>query len=87
MTKTRKFIEEKFNEGFPVQVACSYTNTGICSVYLTTSGRVCREEFGFVEDRDYDVKVDDTGREIKELKLKTRSWSSIKRLQRYLLTN
>jgi hypothetical protein len=68
-----------------ILAACSYTNTGICSVYLTTSGRVCRAEFGFVEDRDCDQTINDEGEEIKELELKTRSFSSVKRLNNYLI--
>jgi hypothetical protein len=68
----RKYI---WAEAVPVQVACSYTNTGLCGVYLTRSGQVCREEFGYVED------VEETG---DILELSTRSWPSIKRLQRIL---
>ena len=45
----RKWINEQFNEGKPVQIAATYTN---CCVwyYLTTSGKVCNETHGWVED-------------------------------------
>ena len=73
ISQIRKFYNKHGN----VQVACGYTNAGLCSVYLTNSGSVTREEFGFVEDSD--------GTET--LELNTRSFSSVKRLQNFLMKN
>jgi hypothetical protein len=68
-----------------VQVACSYTNTGINSVYLTTSGKVCTEDFGYVEDTAWDDdEVDVNGELVRRLDLPSITWSSICRLQRWL---
>lgn len=56
MTKTMKekinhWINARLNEGKPVQ--CAITASNACYwVYLTTSGKVCCREYGFVEDCD-----------------------------------
>ena len=77
-SELRKFIWEVEE---PLQVACEYTNTGLSQVYLTNSGLVCREEFGFIED------LSDYPENYRTLSIKTRSWASIKRLQAYLQAN
>ena len=71
----REWIEERLNRDLPVQVAVSASNS-CWWPYLTTSGRVCRREYGYVEDCDCDW--DDT------LDLRTRSWASVVRLQECL---
>ena len=73
----RSFIEEELNAGNLVQVACTYANVGLIGAYLTTSGQVCREEFGFIEDvEDFD--------EFASFPLPLMSWPSIVRLQNLL---
>ena len=76
MSKIRDFI----NDNSLVMVACGYTNVGLCDVYLTTSGKVTREEYGFIEDC-----TDNEENESITLSLKTRSFYSVKRLQNYLI--
>ena len=72
----RKWIEDRMNASQCVQVACTYSN--LCRwQYLTTSGKVCREEFNFVEDSDPDI-------EYATYDLPIMTWSSVKRLQRAL---
>jgi len=45
----RKWIDERINEGKPVQ--CAVTSSNACYwCYLTTSGQVCRAEYGYAED-------------------------------------
>lgn len=51
----RKWIEDKLNEGKQVQIACTYSNACRWN-YLTTSGMVLREEFGYVEDFESEEK-------------------------------
>jgi len=68
-------------------VTCSYTNAGLCGVDLTNSGTVCREEFGFVENEEHeDNAINEYGEVIEYVPLRTRSWSSIKRLNNLLIT-
>lgn len=72
----RKTIERLLNEYDQVQLACSYSNS--CRWhYLTTSGKVCREEFGFVEDTDFNDRAE-------RIDLNMMTWSSVKRLQKAL---
>lgn len=71
----REWIEERLDRGLQVQVAVSASNA-CWWLYLTTSGKVCREEYGYVEDVA-DVWPD-------TLDLKTRSWASVVRLQECL---
>lgn len=75
-TNWRKWAEEKLNEGKPVQVAVSASNACFWA-YLTTSGQVCRREFGFVEDvcEEWPETLD----------LPKMSWSSVCRLQDALI--
>jgi hypothetical protein len=49
MNKRKEWIRERLNEGKIVQIAVSHTNTCYWP-YLTTSGQVCRKEYGYVED-------------------------------------
>lgn len=73
----RKWIEARLNEGKPVQVACTFSNA--CRwTYLTTSGKVCREEFGFEED------TEESWPETFPLYIK--AWKNVVRLQRALQT-
>jgi len=74
----RQFIEVKTNQGDPVQVACTYANVGLVGAYLTTSGQVCQEEYGYIED------VEDPD-EFDTFNLPRMTWASIKRLQAYLI--
>ncbi len=74
----RDWIEDRVNEGELVQVACTYCNVGLIGAYLTTSGQVCREEFGFIEDVE-------EPEEFHQYDLPRMTWSSIKRLQQYLI--
>jgi hypothetical protein len=47
----RKWILSRLDQGLPVQ--CAVTASNACYwCYLTTSGRVCRAEYGYVEDVD-----------------------------------
>lgn len=70
----RKWIEDKLNAGLPVQVACTYSN--VCRWnYLTTSGQVTREEYGFEDDILDEPETHD---------LPVMTWSSVKRLQNCL---
>ncbi len=71
--QARKWINARINEGKTVQLACSYSNTCRWS-YLTTSGMVCSEEHGYIED----------GESNETLELRFISWSTCKRLQRAL---
>ena len=71
--QARKWIEARIDEGKTVQLACSYSNTCRWS-YLTTSGRVCLEEHGYIED----------GESTETLELRFLTWSTCKRLQRAL---
>lgn len=49
MKLPRDWIFEKLNEGKSVQ--CAITASNSCYwCYLTTSGKVCCKEYGFVED-------------------------------------
>jgi hypothetical protein len=70
----KKWILDRINEGKPVQVACTHSNA--CHwYYLTTSGRVCREDYGYVEDAvDHPETID----------LPRLTWSSCGRLRRAL---
>lgn len=76
MSEMRRWISDRLDEGKPVQVAVTYSNT-CWWPYLTTSGKVCREEHGFVED------VEDEWPEC--FPVNSRSWSSIVRLQKVLM--
>jgi hypothetical protein len=71
--QAREWITARIDEGKTVQLACTYSNTCRWS-YLTTSGRVCREEHGYIEDGESDETLD----------LRFISWSTCKRLQRAL---
>lgn len=64
------------NQGTYINCAVSAWNTG-WSAYLTTSERVCREEYGFADDVE-DPDLYET------LDLKTQSWASVRRLNRVL---
>jgi hypothetical protein len=76
--KLRKTIESLLNQYPSVQVACTCSNA--CRwQYLTTSGQVCREEFGFIEDN---LGCDD---EHTRIDLPKMTWASICRLQRALI--
>ena len=79
MTAMREWIEGEVNEGESVQVACCWANVGLVGAYLTTSGQVCREEFSFVDD------VDDPD-EYATYDLPRMTWTSVKRLQRALIS-
>ena len=73
----RQWINDMLDRGLPVQCAVSATNsTYYC--YLTTSGMVCRAEFGYVED----VEPDDNSFET--IDISKISFSSIGRLNRAL---
>lgn len=74
-SRMKKWIESRLNEGKPVQVACTYSNTCRWN-YLTTSGKVCREEFGYEEDTE-DIWLE-------TFDLPVMSWHSVKRLQKAL---
>ena len=74
----RQWIEEADNRGGVLQVACTYANIGLIGAYITTSGQVCREELGYIED------VEDPD-EFDTHPLPRMTWASIKRLQRYLI--
>lgn len=51
MRLPRKWINEQLDKGLPVQ--CAVTSSNACYwVYLTTTGKVCGREYGFVEDSD-----------------------------------
>ncbi|KKM62618.1 hypothetical protein LCGC14_1519870 [marine sediment metagenome] len=80
-------IKDFINEGdAQIQVACCCTNTGLSGVYLTNSGQVCREEFGFVEDCCFDEgDIMPNGERYRTLELNTRNWNTIKRLQKALV--
>ena len=81
-SKIRNFINDQKGS---IQVACSFTNTGLNRVYLTNSGMVSREEYHFDEDVCFDEgDTMDNGEQYATLELNTRSWSSIKRLQNVL---
>lgn len=69
--KWKQWARKRINDGKQVQVACTYTNAGRWQ-YLTTSGRVCREEFGFVEDCEEHPETFD---------LPPMTWASVRRLQ------
>ena len=72
----KKWIKDRLNEGKIVQVAVTATNNSFWA-YLTTSGLVCRDEYGFVED---------TIEEWEEtFNLSKMSWHSVKRLQKALI--
>lgn len=73
----REWINDCINRGLPVQVAISYSNACYWP-YLTTSGKVCTREHGYVEDIDHDTVI-----ESRDLPIIT--MSSIERLQRYLI--
>lgn len=74
----RKWINDQINQGKPVQVACIYSN--VCRWnFLTTSGNVTREEFGFQDDTPTDQDE-----QVFTLDLPVMSWASVKRLQRAL---
>lgn len=49
MGKIKTWVNDRLNEGKTVQVAVSATNACYWA-YLTTSGRVCRKEYGYIED-------------------------------------
>lgn len=70
-----KWIEDRDNEGKPVQLAITASNACFWP-YLTTSGQVCREEYFFEEDRiDWTETFD----------LPKMTWSSCKRFQKCLI--
>jgi len=72
----KSWINARLNEGKIVQVAVTSTNACYWS-YLTTSEKVCREKFGFVEDIDEEYT--------ETLDLPHLTWSSIRRLQDVLI--
>ena len=74
----RKIITKMLDNYQLVQVACTFSNA--CRwQYLTTSGQVCREEYGFEEDCDVDsIELPE------RYELPPMTWSSVKRLQRAL---
>lgn len=72
----RDWIRERINEGKVVQVAVTYTNT-LWSAYLTTSGRVCTREHGYIED------VEEEWEDCHSLPFPI-SWASVERMQRVL---
>ena len=74
----REWIENEVNRGSLVLIACTYANIGLIGAYLTTSGQVCREEFGYIDD------VEDPD-EFDTYNLPRMTWSSIKRMQNYLI--
>ena len=74
-TNLKVWILERINEDKQVQVAVTYSNACYWA-YLTTSGRVCRKELGYVEDTIGDNK------EI--LNIRKITFSSIHRLQKTL---
>jgi hypothetical protein len=82
MGKIKDYIGR--NDGV-VQVACTYTNSGLCGVYLTNSGMVCRKEFGYVEDCDLDEGDEmEDGRPYETLFLPIRTITRVERLQEIL---
>jgi hypothetical protein len=73
----RKVISDLLNRHSCVQVACTYSN--VCRwQHLTTSGKVCREEYGYIDDADTDDPT------IETVDLPVMTWASVKRLQRTL---
>jgi hypothetical protein len=74
MSKIRDFIDCVH---LPIQCAVSATNSTY-KAYLTDSGKVCRQEYGFVED------LLDTDPKPTTLDLGKITWSSIVRLNRCL---
>lgn len=81
-TPIRDFIYDTDNL---VQIACTYSNCGLIGVYLTNSGMVTREEFGYVEDCVYkEGDIMENGQLYKILWLKVSDFNRIKRIQNIL---
>lgn len=69
-----KWARNQINRGNCVQIACTYSNV-CCWPYLTTSGRVYREEYGYVEDTEAAGGGEET------LDLPPMEWARIRRIQ------